>query len=168
MKTLLTFLCVSTLLAFAACAHYPDGTSVPTDAGNGSCDSCTPAPDGGGNAPDSGGATPDGGSDAALPDAGGGPIIDAGTDGGLDGGSGGSDAGACGTCPSGETCVDGACVCDGGDSVCRDGKVLLCHYPRRNPDQCRTLCVGYPSDTYDGHKRHGDTDGACLPGCVRP
>lgn len=144
------------LLAFTACAHYPDnGGNAPPDAGgnydNGSCTGSSCPTDGGS---DSGSG---GGSDAG---------IGSGSDGGT---NNGSDGGSCGTCPPGEIYADGACVCDGGDKDgCHDGKVPLCHYAPHHAEMCRTLYVGRPSDKYDGHKRHGDTDGACLPDCAHP
>ena len=103
--------------------------------------------------PDAGTATPDGG------DVGGGS--DGGTVGGSDGG--GTDAGGCGTCPEGQICVDGACVCDqGGGSTgggCAPDEVLLCHVPQGNPDASHGICVG-PS-AVQAHQAHGDTVGAC-------
>lgn len=67
-------------------------------------------------------------------------------------------------CPTGKTCEGGACVCDGdsddgGDGACRDGKLLLCHYPPGNPGNRHEICVGWPAKP--AHLAHGDTLGTC-------
>lgn len=99
------------------------------------------------------------------PDAGA-PLPDAGTGGGTDGGTGtGTDGGTgtCGTCPEGQVCIDGACVCDHeddpSDGGCAPEEVHLCHVPNGNPDASHGICVGSPAVT--AHLAHGDTLGAC-------
>jgi len=68
-------------------------------------------------------------------------------------------------CPDGKVCENGTCVCDGDDDdgddlVCKDGKVLLCHYPPGHPANRHEICVG-PS-AVPAHVAHGDDLGACL------
>lgn len=91
---------------------------------------------------------------------------DGGTGDARDGGSN-SDSGAVGCsfasdCPEGEDCVNGQCVCDGGDGdeFCESHhKTWVCHYPPGNPDNPQNICVGMPS--VPAHQAHGDTLGVC-------
>lgn len=117
------------------------------------------------DAPDAGVPVTDadtgGGTDAGS-DAGGG--TDGGTGGGTDGGTGGGTDGGtgdCGTCPDGQVCVDGACVCDGepADTGCAPDEVRLCHAPPGNPDGAHGICVG--ASAASAHLAHGDTLGDC-------
>ncbi|HTK59815.1 MAG TPA: hypothetical protein VL283_01280 [Candidatus Baltobacteraceae bacterium] len=142
------------LLMLTACGDniHPE---IDSDGGDdGECFDCPPD-----LGPDAGTPTPDsGGTDA---DTGGG--TDAGTDGGTGGGSDGGTGGSCGTCPEGQVCVDGACVCDHAgdpaDGGCAPDEVLLCHVPPGSPDASHGICVG-PS-AVQAHVAHGDALGAC-------
>lgn len=65
-------------------------------------------------------------------------------------------------CKPSEVCKDGKCVCNGehsDDKTCKQGKVLLCHYPPGNPDNRHEICVG--SAAVPAHMKHGDTLGEC-------
>jgi len=141
---------------------HPESDSVGDDDGEcigGDCPS---------DQPDAGTPTPDadtgGGTDAGTvggADGGTGGGSDGGTDGGTDGG--GTDAGTCGTCPEGQVCVEGACVCDhDGDPSeggCAPDEVLLCHVPPGNTTASHDICVG--AGAAQAHLGHGDTLGAC-------
>lgn len=148
-------------LVLAACGDniHPDSDSVGDDNGaclEGDCPSDIDPPDAGTPAPD--GGDTGGGSDGGT--VGG---SDGGTGGGSDGGGGGTDAGTCGTCPEGQVCVDGACVCDQGGNPsnggCAPDEVQLCHVPDGNPGASHGICVG-PS-AVPAHEAHGDKPGAC-------
>jgi len=115
--------------------------------------------------PDAGTPTPDAGTGGGT-DAGTGTGTDAGTQTGTDGGTGtGTDGGTgtCGTCPEGQVCVDGACVCDHEgdptDGGCAPDEVQLCHVPQGNPGASHGICVGSPAA--QAHLAHGDALGAC-------
>ena len=69
--------------------------------------------------------------------------------------------------PEAEICVEGVCVCDGdpepecyGGKDCGEGKVLLCHVPKGNPEAMHEICVG--EQALDAHMDHGDVLGCCV------
>lgn len=156
MKRILVCIGFTAALAYAACAHYPEGDGTPPNDGGGDCGACPDGwtcVDGACTAPPDGG--PGGGSDGGMCTG-----SDCPTDGGMNGGDGGSgggsDGGSGGTCGCdqdcgcGQTCVDHACVqtscCS--DTDCPDGKA--CH-----DGQC--VCDGDGDDGQDGQCRAGKT-----------
>jgi hypothetical protein len=163
------------LLAFslAACGdniHPPGADVLGDDCLDEHCPSDVDQPDGGTPTPDADtggdvdggtGPGPDGGTGTDGGSGGGTDGGTGGTDGGTGGTDGGTDPGECGTCPEGQVCVDGTCVCDGEPEVvtCDPDEVRLCHVPPGNPDGAHVICVG--GGAQNAHLNHGDTLGDC-------